>query len=80
MKQEKMMNDTSREYIERMCACAPFADQEAGIPEMVTALRALVAERDALRAEVARLERWQEAAFEAHPNLDVDIEKNAPAT
>lgn len=74
------MADTSKGYIDRMCACAPFADQTAGIPEMVEALQALVAERDTLRAEVARLERWQEAAFEAHPNLDVDIEQNNPAT
>ena len=28
----------------------------------------------ALVAEVERLRSWQEAAFDAHPNLDLDIE------
>lgn len=31
-----------RKDVERICACAPFADQTAGIPEMVAALRALL--------------------------------------
>ena len=43
------MTDTSREHIERMIACAPFADQTAGVPEMAAALGALLNERDALR-------------------------------
>lgn len=45
--------DTSREYIQRMIACAPFADQTAGIPEMVATLRALLAERDLADARAA---------------------------
>ena len=43
------MTDTSREHIERMIACAPFADQTAGVPEMAAALGALLNERDALQ-------------------------------
>lgn len=45
--------DTSREYIQRMIACAPFADQTAGIPEMVATLRAILAERDLADARAA---------------------------
>jgi hypothetical protein len=50
------------------------------------AVPAIAAERDewkaraeAAEAEVARLERWQTAAFIAHGNLDLDIEANPEA-
>jgi hypothetical protein len=45
--------DTSTEYADRVCRAAPFADNVAGIPQMVDLIRALAAERDALRAELA---------------------------
>lgn len=38
--------DTSADAVERMCRAAPSADDEAGIPEMVAMLRALLQERD----------------------------------
>jgi hypothetical protein len=47
--------DTTTAAIERMCQVAPFADNDAGIPEMVAALRALATERDSAEAEVTRL-------------------------
>ena len=40
---------------------------------------ALSAERDALKAENARLEAWQSAAFMVHSNLDLDIEGHPEA-
>lgn len=56
--------DTLRAYIERMIQCAPFADQTAGIPEMVTALRALLAERRDIDAALtaAAAQAMREAA------------------
>ena len=47
------MTDTSADYIRRVLNAAPFADNEAGIPEMCELIAALAAERDALRAEQA---------------------------
>lgn len=46
--------DTSAEAVDRMCCAAHFADSEAGIPEMVATLRALVAERDSLQRNMAK--------------------------
>ena len=43
------------------------------------AIQALSAERDALKAENARLEAWQYAAFMVHSNLDLDIEGHPEA-
>lgn len=34
----------------------------------------LMKKMDALQGRVAELEAWQAKAFEAHPNLDLDIE------
>ena len=41
--------DTSNDYVERVCNAAPFADNEAGIPQMVELIKALRAERDEWR-------------------------------
>jgi len=38
--------DTGNDYVERVCNAAPFADNEAGIPQMVELIKALRAERD----------------------------------
>ena len=42
------MTDTGTEYIEKVLRAAPFADNEAGIPEMCALIKALAAERDGL--------------------------------
>ena len=42
--------DTSAEYIAKVIHAAPFADNEAGIPQMVDLIKALAAERDALQS------------------------------
>ena len=57
--------DTSKEYVERMCRCAPFADNEAGIPEMVAMLRALLARAEAAEAELAVEQEARELASES---------------
>lgn len=49
-----MTSSPTREEVERMCRCAPFATNEAGIPEMVATLRALLA-----RAEAAERENYE---------------------
>ena len=75
------MSDTSKDYVTRVISAAPFADNETGIPEMVSLIKALAAERDALQAtvedmretleEIASLTQttnllwWQEIAREA---------------
>lgn len=41
--------DTSAAYVTRVCKAAPFADNIAGIPQMVELIRALAAERDKWR-------------------------------
>ena len=46
------MTDTSNDYIRRVVNAAPFACNDAGIPEIVALIKALTAERDALQAEV----------------------------
>ena len=43
------MTGTSKECIAKVLHAAPFADNEAGIPQMCDLIRALAAERDALR-------------------------------
>ncbi|WP_103171550.1 hypothetical protein [Paracoccus sp. SY] len=71
--------DTSREYIQRMIACAPFADQTAGIPEMVATLRALLSERDladARAAAAAQAMRDTEAI--ARRMMRVEVMENGP--
>lgn len=35
------------------------------------------AENEALRARVAELDNWRAAAFDAHPNIDIDIERQS---
>ena len=57
-----MTEHLTRESVEAMCRAAPFADAEVGIPEMVAALRALVAERDAARAALEKI-----AAMDGNP-------------
>ena len=37
------MADTSKDYIGRVCSAAPFADNDAGIPQMVELIQALAA-------------------------------------
>ena len=63
------MNDISREYCTKVIKAAPFADNIAGIPQMVELITAL---RDALDAKEATapapvvtveiLERWERQA------------------
>lgn len=48
--------DTSAATIAKMIAAAPFADNEAGIPQMVELIKALAAERDAARQALMALE------------------------
>ena len=43
------MTDTSKDYVLNLCNAAPFADNEAGIPQMVELIKALAAERDELQ-------------------------------
>ena len=43
------MSNTSNEYIERVLNAAPFADNDAGIPQMCDLIRALNAERTRLQ-------------------------------
>ena len=45
--------DTSADYVRKVCNAAPFADNIAGIPQMVELIRALAAEITTLRAELA---------------------------
>ena len=49
------MSDTSNEYIERVLNAAPFADNDAGIPQMCDLIRALRDERDELRGEITSM-------------------------
>ena len=44
------MTDTSAEYVAKVIAAAPFADNEAGIPQMVELISALRADVERLRA------------------------------
>lgn len=59
------MRNTSREYIERMIACALFADQAAGVPEMAAALRDLLDERDSLRKQLQPEWFYLDAGYES---------------
>jgi len=43
--------------------------------DLSTLVRLLGAEVHRLRDQVSELESWQESAFRAHPNIDLDIEK-----
>jgi hypothetical protein len=43
--------------------------------DMIALVRLLGAEVHRLRDQVSELESWQESAFRAHPNIDLDIEK-----
>ncbi|HEV8035776.1 hypothetical protein [Yoonia sp.] len=40
---------TAPEHVERICRAAPFADNDAGIPEMVATLSSKLAEAEAER-------------------------------
>lgn len=55
------MTDTTTDYIRKVCDAAPFADNDAGIPQMVALIEALAAERDVLVLRVAELEtaKWE---------------------
>ena len=64
-----------RKDVERICACAPFADQTAGIPEMVAALRAVLAERDPQQGQLNELRNgW---ANSVKPHADALAERDA---
>ena len=43
------MSNTSNEYIDKVLHAAPFADNDAGIPQMCALIRSLRDERDALQ-------------------------------
>jgi hypothetical protein len=45
--------DTSNEYINKVLNASPFADNDAGIPQMCDLIRALRDERNALKTELA---------------------------
>jgi hypothetical protein len=54
---------------------ARIAELEAEVNEQAR-LNGMGAERElALRAEVERLRAWRAAAFDAHPNIDTDIDR-----
>jgi hypothetical protein len=58
--------DTSREHVEKVINCAPFADNTAGIPEMVEILKSLLDERDELEAILvikSRRRKWAYSFF-----------------
>ncbi len=43
-------------------------------------LAAARADAERLRARIDELERWRELAFDAHPNIDIDIAAASKAT
>lgn len=65
------MSDTSPEWVNRVCSAAPFADNDAGIPEMVSLIRALAAERDALAARVKAADELAEAVQRESDNFGI---------
>ena len=70
------MADTSTEAVNRLVAGSGFAGHTK---LLIETLRALVAERDALKEEVEYLRRWNKAAFLVHPNIDLDMEADPDA-
>jgi hypothetical protein len=50
------MSDTSPEYIAKVLRAAPFADNDAGIPQMCDLIRDLQKERDELAAAIDSIE------------------------
>ena len=49
------MTDTSNDYIAKVLNAAPFADNDAGIPQMCELIRALRDERDELKSDIEGL-------------------------
>jgi hypothetical protein len=68
------MSDTSPEYITKVIAAAPFADNEAGIPQMVALIKALA--RD-LAAERDRAEKAEADAKRGWSHADAYVGKHA---
>jgi len=49
------MTDTSDTYIAKVLRASPFANNDAGIPQMCELIRALQAERNELKLEIQGL-------------------------
>jgi hypothetical protein len=74
-------SDTSPDYIAKVLAAAPFADQDAGVPQMAELIRALSSERNELRDRFAGQAlsglcantSWQTAASWKVTNLSMSM-------
>jgi hypothetical protein len=62
---ERVMTDTTPEYIAKVIAAAPFADNEAGIPQMVALIKALATDATAALEREAKLKQIADEVAEA---------------
>lgn len=59
-----------------LAGCLDYYDSSGGSApsEAADVIRGLVQELEAAKAELVQLRDWQGKAFDAHPNIDLDIE------
>lgn len=67
--------DTSKEYISKVLHAAPFADNDAGIPQMCDLIRALAADRDTLTENYEHTHKLAAIRFDEVLYLDSETSR-----